>query len=176
MREMGFEHLEELSQRIKKSYEKDPKGWNIFTDNKANVIVIGPGEAYGLKLVPISPHRFTGVGVRLEEPVSLRKIRDRIPSAGLRPLSRRDVQKLLGSIQKSREPQRDLVGRILERKPVSMRAIGEIKPRALMTGPIITHPDLGSISERQKEIQKKLAYEADKLFRKEYPMRAGIYR
>lgn len=173
---MGFEELEQLTQEIKQRYDQNPKGWSIFTDNKANVVVVGPSEAYSLKLVPLSPQKYTGVGVRLEEPKSLKRIRKRIPSAGLRPLSQRDIQKLLTSIQHSREPKNELIGRILEREPMSTRTIEEIRPQALMTGPVIAHPDLGTISERQRELQRKLAYEADKLFRKRYPMRAGIYR
>ena len=70
----------------------------------------------------------------------------------------------------------DLVDRMLKRETMSMRAIEEIRPQTLMTGPIITHQDLGTIDRSQKELQKKLAYEADKLFRREYIMRAGIYR
>ncbi|MFQ6077453.1 MAG: hypothetical protein ACE5Z5_15210, partial [Candidatus Bathyarchaeia archaeon] len=138
--------------------------------------VIGPSEAYSLKLVPLSPQKYTGVGIRLEEPASLRQIKERIPPAGLRPLSQRDIQRLLTSIKRSREPEKELIFRILEREPMSTRTIEEIRPQALMTGPVIAHPDIGAISERQRELQQKLAYEADKLFRRRYPLRAGIYR
>jgi hypothetical protein len=49
------------------------------------------------------------------------------------------------------------------------------KPKAVLNGPFIGHPDLSTISESQRELEAKLKIESLKLFKKKYPYRASIY-
>jgi len=49
------------------------------------------------------------------------------------------------------------------------------RPNAVLTGPVIAHLDLSTISKSQKELELKLTIEAEKLFRNKYPHRAAIY-
>jgi len=50
------------------------------------------------------------------------------------------------------------------------------RPNAVLSGPIIAHPDLSTISKSQRELESKLRIGAGKLFRQKYPHRAEMYR
>jgi hypothetical protein len=60
-------------------------------------------------------------------------------------------------------------------KPVPTWEIDERRPEAVVTGPLVAHPNLSAISKGQRELEAKLAVEADKLFRRKYPLRARTY-
>lgn len=69
-----------------------------------------------------------------------------------------------------------LISKILEKKPISTLDLKKKRPKVVLSGPFIGYPDLSTISKSQKELELKLEIEAEKLFRKEYPYRATIYR
>jgi len=154
-------------------YNKHPEGWKVLSDQKGNVLIHGPRNAYRLKLIPLSPEAYTGVGAKLNNVKEMQKLTKRGPPFGLRPLSQAETKELLTS---SQQGQAEVISKLLEAKPLSAGSIFKKKPTAILSGPIISHPNLSAISKSQKELESKLAIDANRLFRKKYPGRAAIYR
>lgn len=172
---MLFESVEQITKRILYQYNRHPEGWSVLVDNKGDVLVIGPNSGYRLKLVPLNPKEYTGVGVRLGRSKGLRKIAKDIPPYGFRPLSHEETRDLLSAIRRRGRPTDKRIKELLEMKPVPTWEIDEKRPEAVVTGPLVAHPNLSAISKRQRELEAKLAVEADKLFRRKYPLRARTY-
>jgi hypothetical protein len=164
-----------VTKRILENYNKKPEGWNVLTDRKGNILFIGPNASYRLKLIPLSPQKYTGVGSKIKSPKEFQGITEGLPTYGFRPLSEEALKSLLSSIQQTGEFRSTLINKLLRITPLPASKIREKKPKSVLTGPIITHPDLSVISKSQKELEERLSREADKLFRKRYPLRTGIY-
>lgn len=173
---MDYRELEDLTEEIKHRYDENPMGWKIFQDDKNNVLIIGPDKGYRLKLIPLNPWKYTGVGISMKKDRALDQLRTETPSSGLRTLSKKDFERFISSMNRDGVNRRKIIKNILTRNPVSTQAIDEEGSQAVLSGPVISHPDLSTLSERQRELQQELKNEAEKLFRKKYPKRAGIYR
>jgi len=165
--------IESLMNRIMSQYNKHPEGWKVLSDQKGNVLIYGPRNAYRLKLIPLSPEAYTGVGAKLNNVKEMQKLTKRGPPFGLRPLSQAETKELLTS---SQQGQAEVISKLLEAKPLPVGSIFKKKPTAILSGPIISHPNLSAISKSQKELESKLAIDANRLFRKRHPGRAAIYR
>ncbi|MFP3950747.1 MAG: hypothetical protein ACLFVP_01165 [Candidatus Bathyarchaeia archaeon] len=173
---MEYRDLEDLSNEIRRRYDENPTGWRTFRDKKNNILVIGPDKGYRLKLVPLSPWKHIGVGLSMERDKALDQLRGRTPASGLRALSKNDFERLVTSTNREGGSQMRVIKKLLDRKPVSTQDLREEGSQAVLTGPVVSHPDLSTLSEKQKELQEELKYEAERLFRKKYPQRAGLYR
>ena len=172
---MLFEPVEQITKRILRQYNRHPEGWSVLVDNKGNVLVIGPSSGYRLKLVPLNPREYTGVGVKFGRSKGLQKMVKNLPPYGFRPLSREETRDLLSTIHRKGRPTDKRIKELLEMKPVPTWEIDKKRPEAVVTGPLVAHPNLSAISKRQRELEVKLAVEADKLFRRKYPLRARTY-
>jgi hypothetical protein len=170
-----FEPVEQITKKILNQYNRHPEGWSVLVDSKGDVLVIGPSSGYRLKLVPLNPREYTGVGVRLGRSKGLREMVKDIPPYGFRPLSRQETRDLLSAIHRRGRPTNERIKKLLEMKPVPTWEIDERRPEAVVTGPLVAHPNLSAISKGQRELEAKLAVEADKLFRRKYPLRARTY-
>jgi hypothetical protein len=171
---MIVEPVETLMTRILRQYNNKPEGWNVLTDSKGNVLVLGPRTGYRLKLISLNPVEYTGVGMKINRLNEVRKALSSEPSYGFRPLAKDVIGELLNN--KSQSRQNAIIYELLKKNPVSTREIERRKPRAILGGPIISHPDLNIISSNQRKLEAKLSLEADKLFKRKYPGRAAIYR
>lgn len=171
---MSAEPVESLIRRILKQYNKRPQGWSVLTDRKGNVLVLGPGTAYKLRLIPINPNEYTGVGIKIDGLRDIRRVLGESPSYGFRPLSDTETNELL-NVNHQKRPSDKLIRKVLELKPVSTRELRRKRSKVVLSGPIMVHPNLSVISTSQKELEAKLAFEADKLFRMKYPGRAAFY-
>jgi hypothetical protein len=167
--------IEFLTKKIMKRYNRHPVGWTVLRDLKGNVLVKGPKEGYMLKMIMINPQEYTGIGVEIDSPLELSALVEGAPLFGYRPLARMQTEDLLNSFRSGRH-QKGLISEILERKPVRALEIEKKRPSAVLTGPIIAHPDLSTISKSQRELELKLRIGAEKLFREKYPSRAEMYR
>ena len=172
---MSAEPVELLANKIIDRYNKHPVGWNVLRDFKGNVLVMGPKEGYMLKIIMINPQEYTGIGVKIDSPRELRTLMEGSAAFGYRPLTNMQAEELLNSFR-HRERQNRLISEILERNPVPTLEIEKKKPNAVLSGPIIAHPDLSMISKSQRELELKLRVGAEKLFRQKYPHRAEMYR
>lgn len=168
------EPLDSLLKEILNRYNESPGGWRIFADAKGNMLVLGPGTGYRLKLLSLNPAEVTGVGVDISSEEAPGMPLD-VPSYGYRPLSHVDVVQLFSSLRRNAPMPQGLVDGLLGIKPVPTWDLKGESPHGVLTGPIIAHPDLASISRGQRELDAKLTLEADRLFRTKYPFRAGIY-
>jgi hypothetical protein len=173
---VNVEPIESLMRRIMRQYNEEPEGWSVLTDHKGSVLVLGSRMGYRLKLIPLNPQEYTGVGVRIGSTKELRKIVEGVPSYGFRPLSGMETKKLLSTIHQRGAVQHRLIQRLLGMKPVPTWELEKKVAKTVLTGPVIAHPNLSAISESQRELEMKLAVEADRVFRKKYPGRAAIYR
>lgn len=172
---MAIEPIESLLNKIMRRYDGRPTGWNVLTDYKGNVLVLGPKEGYMLKMVSINPEKQIGVGMKFDSSYEMRSLVEGGPSWGFRPLSAIQTEELLNGFRHA-EKRKRLISEILERKPVSTLELERKRPKMFLSGPFIRYPDLNFVSKSQKELELKLKIEAEKLFRKKYPYRATIYR
>lgn len=155
-------------------YNNQPVGWTVLADPKGNLLVLGPNNGYMLKMLHLNPQEYTGVGIEIEDTENLRRVVEQGPSYGFRPLSNKQSRELMNSF-KERDKQASLISELLNTKPVPTWELEKKKPSTVITGPIIAHPNLSTISKSQRELEWKLKSEANKLFRKKYPHRAAIY-
>lgn len=176
LRDMRFEAIETLTKKILDEYNRNPVGWKVLADLKGNVIILGPKGCYQLRLVPINPMEYMGVGTKMPNSEGLSSITEASPPYGFRPLSIKATKKLLTA---TRQYNSILTGKLIRKflgiRPVSIETIMQEKPGSILSGPVITLSSLNLISEKQRKLEFKLAKEADKLFRKRYPYRASIY-
>ena len=173
---MNVEPIESVMRRIMDQYNKKPEGWSVLTDHKGNVLVLGSRMGYRLKLIPLNPQEYTGVGIRIGGLKEMREVVEGVPSYGLRPLSGMETKKLLSTIHQRGAVRNKLIKKLLGITPVPTWELQKKETKTVLGGPVIVHPNLSAISKSQRELEMKLAVEADKLFRKKYPGRAAIYR
>jgi hypothetical protein len=172
---VSVEPVELLANKIMKRYNKQPVGWTVLRDFKGNVLVIGPADGYMLKIIMINPQEYSGIGVKIDSPRELRTLVEGAPLFGYRPLAKMQVEELLNRFR-HRERNNRLISEILEKKPVPTLEIQKKRPIGVLTGPVIAHPDLSTISKSQRELELRLRIGAEKLFRQKYPHRAEMYR
>jgi hypothetical protein len=146
----------------------------VSTDLKGNMLVLGPDKGYSLKMVPLNPKEYIGVGMEIEEIEDLRKAVGTGPSYGFRPISLKYIKQLNNNISRGNN-QSELFSELLSKKPLPTWELEKQKPNAILHGPIISKPNLTTLSEKQRKLESKLKMEANKLFRDKYPHRAAIY-
>lgn len=173
---MEAEPIESLMDKILDLYDRKPGGWNVLTDLKGNVLILGPQVSYRLKLISLNPYDYTGVGMKIGNEKVVRNSVEGVPSYGFRPLTRKQTKLLFTGIHQHGAVNDGLVKKLLGLSPVPTWQLRDNKQKAILSGPVITHPNLSSISKNQRELEKKLDMEAYKLFRKRFPGRAAIYR
>ncbi|RLE53230.1 MAG: hypothetical protein DRJ33_01555 [Candidatus Methanomethylicota archaeon] len=170
-----MEDAETLLKKLAERYDKNPVGWKalaVFDKGSTLLIIMSPeGEVYEVKMVPLDPYRFVGVGTMASDIEELYAYLSKLPNYGFRPLP----DNIFKAILKSRGyVSAKLAKKILEIPTVS---INEIQGSAIAQGPIICfgEKDLASISPKQRELQERLSREVEKLFCKRYRDRAMLY-
>lgn len=172
---MNIRPLEKVVEEIMNQYDRKPKGWNALADRRGNIIIFGPKLNYRLKLVSLGPKKYTGVGTRVKSLERLRGMVEGTPHYGFRPLSKDKIEILFSTLRRKGKLERTLTDELLGLTPMSTGEIKKLRPHAVLSGPMITYPDLSAISSRQRKLERKLSLEAEKLFRKRYPFRAEMY-
>lgn len=160
--------------RAMDAYNRHPEGWNVLVDPKGNVLILGREGGYRMKLVPLNPYEYTGVGVTIEGSEELRGLLTGAPSYGFRPVPSTVMRTLVheagrGTLSNA------LAKRLLSIPPRPSWSVRDADAKAVLRGPVIAHPDLGAISKGQRELDAKLAQEGNALFRRRYPQRAAFY-
>jgi len=140
---------------------------------RGEMLILSSDSAFQLKLIQLNPFEFTGAGVELPESSETADSIRSSPEFGLRPLNETDLQGLINTLTGSAEPSISL-GDILKRTPRSIDDMS-LKASHVLRGPVLTRPDLGSLSPEILKRQLSLDRSADKIFRRKYPMRAGMY-
>jgi len=172
---MSIEPVDSLMRKILALYDRNPSGWSVLSDHRGNVLVLGPELGFRLRLVPLNPREYTGVGVQLTDIAELQKSLKGFPSYGLRPMSKSDVKQLFNALSHFGTVPKMLVRRLLKVEPVPSWQLNRFKPGAILNGPVAFSLNLNKIVKGQAELERKLEAEAYKLFRKKYPTRASFY-
>lgn len=159
--------------RILKQYSERPRGWHIMSTPRGEMLVLSSDSVFQLKLIPLNPYEYTGAGVELPESSDVADEIRASPEFGLRPLDETDLQGIINSLTGSSEPSTN-IGDILKRTPRSLEDLSTIDTHVLR-GPVLTRPDLGSLSPEVLRRQLSLDRSAEKTFRRRYPERAGMY-
>jgi hypothetical protein len=168
------EPAEEIVPRILEQYSERPRGWHIMNTPRGEVLVLSSDSAFQLKLIPLNPREFTGAGIELPESNDIVDSIRTSPEFGLRPVSETDLQGIAQSIQTNQDARQE-IGEILSRTPLSIEDLSSNQSSHILRGPVLTRPDLGSLSPEILKMQMSLDKSAQKTFRKRYPMRAGMY-
>ena len=162
---MVTEPIESLIPKIMRQYNNRPVGWNVLRDYKGNFLVLSPSDGYMLKMIPLNPHEHTGIGIKIDNSNDIRRLVKGAPSYGFRPLSTTQTERLLHSFRQGETPH-SLISKLLEQKPVAIPELATNKPKAVLNGPFIGHPDLSTISASQRELEATLKIASLKLFKK----------
>ena len=141
---------------------------------RGEVLVLSSDSAFQLKLIPLNPREFTGAGVELPESNDTVDSIRTSPEFGLRPVSEEDLQGIATSLSGNQDA-REEIGEILSRTPLSLEDLSSNQSSHILRGPVLSRPDLGSLSPEILKMQQSLDRSAQKTFRKKYPMRAGMY-
>ncbi len=179
-KKMEIEPLDDLMKKIMYNYDQTPEDWNVMSDLGGNVVILGPMNSYQLKLVQINPQKYTGVGMKIpeESPLQdLKLITQGMHSYGFRPLAQRNINQIIDSLQEGKMAQDQAIEDIFKTKPLPIREIERRRVDAVVAGPYLNlnFPNLGRIGSYHQEVERRLSIEADRIFRKKYPMRSSIY-
>jgi hypothetical protein len=169
-----FEPVEKILERIMKLYNENPRNWRVLIDRKGNALILGPETGYKLRIIHINPQEYTGVGVEIQGVEELQENLTQSPSYGFRPLTQDKNKTFLEAITHQDQRNETRIRELFKTNPVPTHKL-QGKIDTILSGPIITHPDLSLISKRQKKLEARLILEAEKGFQLKYPSRARIY-
>lgn len=153
----------EILEEITTEYNKDPEGnWKVtvFRGEKGryDLYVVKDKKFWQIKTEFITPYKYIGVGGR-----TITRNQENDHSFGLRPLPRKYVKKLIKEAKKG-DISKGLLREIMRIPPVSTNDVPE--ETRILQGPVLVSP-LVKISSSQKELDKKLTYELDRLLFRE---------
>jgi hypothetical protein len=168
------EPVEDIVPRILERYEKQPRDWRVMHTPRGEMLVVGPDSVFQLKLISLNPFEFTGSGVEMTKDNTVTKSLRSTPEFGFRPLTDIDIRGIVESLTDSSKPRFDF-GQVIKREPMSPSKIRSSSVEHLLSGPVLTRPDLGSLSPEILRIQESLDFSAKRTFRRRYPERAGMF-
>ncbi|MFW9967468.1 MAG: hypothetical protein ACFFEA_09975 [Candidatus Thorarchaeota archaeon] len=145
-----------------------------MTTPRGEMLVVGPDSAFQLKLISLNPFEFVGSGTEVRDTNSVVKSVRSTPEFGFRPLTDTDIQGFIAAFGDPLGVQSKLHD-IIKRAPVSSSELGSGSIDHILSGPVLTRPDLSSLGGDLKTVQDRLDKSAMSVFRKRYPMRAGMY-
>ncbi len=139
-----------------------------------DMLVVGRDSAFPLKLIPLNPREYTGAGTELPESNDVTDSIRTSPEFGFRNLAQTDIEALVESMSKPELVQQQLQD-ILRRDPLLPAEIEKGGINHLLTGPVLTRPNLQGLGPDILKLRSSLERSANRVFRKKYPMRAGMY-
>ena len=145
-----------------------------MTTPRGEMLVVGPDSAFLLKLISLNPFEFVGSGMEVKDTSGVVKTVRSTPEFGFRPLTETDIQGLVAAFGNPLGMQSKLRN-IIQRAPVSSSELGGSSIDHILSGPVLTRPDLSSLGGDVRKLQDQLDKSAMNVFRKRYPMRAGMY-
>ena len=123
---------------------------------RGEVLVLSSDSAFQLKLIPLSPQKFTGAGVELPESNDIVDSIRTSPEFGLRPVSETDLHDIAQSLQTDQDARQE-IGEILSRTPLSIEDLSSNQSSHILRGPVLSRPDLGSLSPEMLKMQMSLS-------------------
>lgn len=169
-----IEPADKIVPRILKQYAESPRGWRVLNTPLGEMLVVGPDSAFQLKIIPLNPIEFTGAGAELPESNSVIDSIRSSPEYGVRGLAQVELEAILESMVNPRAKASPL-GSIIKRDPLMPEDIERSSIDHFLTGPVLTRPDLSNLGPDILKMRETIDRSANKVFRKRYPMRAGMY-
>jgi hypothetical protein len=166
------EPADDIVPRILQQYSEKPRGWRVMSTPSGDMLVLGPESAFQLKLIPINPTSFTGSGIEIPDTDKVFERLRSTPEFGFRPISRTDIHDIIKALNHP-DVARPQIDAILRRAPLPLTDIKHSE--SILSGPVLTRPDLSSLSPEITKTQLSLDRVAWKHFSKRYPMRTGMY-
>ena len=166
------EPVDDLVPRILQQYSEKPRGWRVMSTPTGDMLVLGPESAFQLKLISVNPTSVTGAGIEIPDTDKAFERVRATPEFGFRPISNTDIQDIIKALNHP-EIARPQVDAILQRTPLPLT---ELKGSdSILSGPVLTRPNLSSLSPEIMKTQLSLDRIAWKHFSERYPMRAGMF-
>ncbi len=165
LRQTPLKSLKELLAEIEYKYNKNPVGWNILVGGRdphghGNIFISNPVHIWQIKIDSLYKPNPYGMGMKLGNVEDFSELAfPQVPSFGYRPLLPSHLDKFRQNLEQNK-PINQVTDDILKTKPVSLNQMG--KSNFLM-GPIMHSSFKGYISERQKELDRKLRKDLDNL-------------
>lgn len=169
-----IEPAEDIVPRILQQYSDHPRGWRVMTTPRGEMLVVGPDSAFQLKIISLNPFEFVGSGTEIKDTGSVIKSVRSTPEFGFRPLTQSDLQGIVNAFGNPQEVQSQLRNIIL-RAPVSSSELQRSSIDHILSGPVLTRPELSSLGGDVLKIQNQLEKSAMSIFRKRYPMRSDMF-
>lgn len=166
---MTIKTIDEIIKEVTIKYNKDPKGWKVFAgkdkDGYYDLVITHKSQIWLIKGEQINPYKWIGYGVKqsIENEEEINRFSSH--QFGFRPFPKKKIEELLETF-KNHEKMNKLVEELLKVQP---KPIHEIKTPLMVQGPIVySLKPLEVISEKQKELTKKLKDELEKLIYRKY--------
>ena len=159
--------IKELLAEIDAKYNRDPLGWNISVGGQdphghGNIFISNKANIWQLKIDSLFKPNPYGVGSKLGSVDDFPELKSpalKNPSFGFRPFLPSHLDKLKRNFEQ-KKPINQVIDEIMNTKPVSTNQM--TKSNYLM-GPIMHSSHQGYVSDRQKELDKKLRKNLDSL-------------
>lgn len=157
--------IEELLAEIDAKYNKNPKGWNISVGGPdprghGNIFISNNVNLWQLKIDSLFKPNPYGIGTKLGEIDEFPEFKNpSSPSFGFRPLLPSHLDKLKLNLQQ-KKPINKVINEILNTNPVS---INQMTKSNYIMGPIMHSSFKGYVSDKQKELDKKMRRNLDDL-------------
>jgi hypothetical protein len=171
---MSIASYERVIDEIMESYSENPSGWKYLASKNPegrgyDIVVYNPRVGmWQIKIESIYSYP-RGLGKKLEEPEKVIDVLGAKGRFGLRPISPRDFFVLMVALESgNRDYFEKYMEELTERPAMSPK---EIKTPVASIGPFdfIPKPSpLGMISEEQRELEKRLSKELEKLYGPHY--------
>lgn len=150
---------------IEVKYNKNPKGWNILVGGRdphghGNIFISNEANIWQIKLDSLYKPNPHGVGIKLGDVDEFEDLTmPKLPSFGFRPLMPVHLDRLRRTVEQEK-PINRILEEIMSAPPVSTN---DMSKNNYLMGPIMQSSFKGYISDRQKELDKKLRKNLDSL-------------
>lgn len=150
-------------------YDEDPRGWRVLVGKDKygffDVLFSHGPELWQIKEHEVNPYKFVGYGAKLRGVG--RTLAGISPySFGLRPISEANTKELAGALDDPRTIV-EIMSKIMSSKPVPSREA--LDGSVVLQGPVVqSFRPIELVSERQRELDRKLRGELEKLVQRKY--------
>ncbi|MHA1265491.1 MAG: hypothetical protein ACTSRS_09675 [Candidatus Helarchaeota archaeon] len=150
--------IKELLEEIEFKYNQNPKDWSILVGGQdhhghGNIFISNKVNVWQIKVDSLFKPNPYGVGMKLGNVEDFHElIRPNDPSFGFRSLLPSHLDLLRRNVERQK-PINEVIDKILSTPPVPLN---QMKNNHYLMGPILHSSFKGYISERQKELDRKL--------------------
>lgn len=159
-----MKEVKEILEEIERKYNRNPLGWNISIGRDptgyGNIFISNPVTIWQIKIDSLFKPNPYGMGMKLgpvEEFSDL--IHPNSYSFGFRPLLPTHLKDLQRNIIQEK-PINNVIDEILKEKPVPL---SQSEEQSFLVGPVMHSSFQGYVSDKQKELDRKLKRNLDKL-------------